>query len=67
MPGSAGMTTPGVLLTQSFKSMLCFEGALLMKGMLAVLADNGFFVFEHAGHFRLLYKMGIGFMVAEGV
>ena len=44
MPGSAGMKTPGVQHTQSFKIIACFRRALHMKGMLEVLADKGFWV-----------------------
>ena len=40
--GGAGMTTAGVLLTRSIKSITCFGRALRMIGALAVLADRVF-------------------------
>ena len=43
--GSAGIGTPSVLLAQSFRSMPYFGRALHIKGVHAVLADNGFLVF----------------------
>ena len=65
MSGSAGMATSSVLLAQSFKSITRFGRTLHMERTLAVLEDKGFFpglvsVLEYAGHFRLLYKGGLG-------
>ena len=64
MPGSAGMAIPGVLITQSSKGIACFGHALYMKGVLSVLANKGLLglarVLKHDGHFRLLYKWGLG-------
>ena len=71
MPGSAGVATPGVLIAQSFKGIACYVCALHIKGAHAVLADKVFFslvcILEHDGHFRLLCKGGIMFVMAAGV
>ena len=71
MTGTARMATPEVLLSQSLKGITCSECALHMKGALVVLADKRFFylvsVMEHAGHFGMLYKSGIRFVVVSGV
>ena len=42
VPGSAGMATPGILLAQLFKTIMCFGWAFCMEGVLSVMADKGF-------------------------
>ena len=42
MSESAGMATPGVMLAQLFKSIMCFVRVFHMKGALAVLANKVF-------------------------
>ena len=59
VPGSVGMAMPGVLLAQSLKSITCFWRTFHMKGALAVLVNKRYL--EHVGHFRLIYKRGLGF------
>ena len=70
MPG-AGMATPVILLPRSFRSVTCFGRTLHMKGVLAVVADKGFFrlvsFLELVGHFMLLYAGSIVFVVLAGV
>ena len=46
VPGSAGMATLGVLLAQSFKSIMRSGRTFHMKGALAVMADDRFYRFS---------------------
>ena len=64
MPGSAGIATPVVLFTQSFKSIPCFGSAPHIGGVLAVLADMGFFglvcILSMLGMSGSYIKVGLG-------
>ena len=69
MPGCAGIATPDILLMQlfngvtkhiSYKMHACISGR---QGFLLSLVC----ILENVWHFRLLYKVRIGFMVVEGL
>ena len=45
VPGSAGTTTPGVPLAQSFNRITCFGRAFRVKGTLVVMTYKVFFWF----------------------
>ena len=65
VPDSAGMATPGVPLVQLLKGIKSLGQKIYVSGMLAVLANKGLVsTLEHVGHFRLLCKLLVGFVVA---
>ena len=68
IPGSTGLITPDVPIAQSFNGITRFWRALHIKGAHVVLANKGILglasVLGHAGHFRLLCKCWIVFVLA---
>ena len=65
VPDSAGMATPGVPLVQLLTGIKSLGHTFYVSGMLAVLANKGLVsTLEHVGHFRLLCKLLVGFVVA---